>query len=424
MLLRLGKVDEDVSLSEAERRIFFKRYHHPGGFPSRFFTRFRDDNRKVWRGLEPQEGEPVRELTRFLQQAGFMPHASHDGIFGYVTEAAVRLFQEYVRTNDPGYAEHEEEHPSFPDGVVGRDTRFHLERWKRDQLTARWGAADRFTADHKRWTAWLLEARKHYIQSPSVTMKKVIDLPMNSTDTLIPDHWQFPTNQPLLVGIRHGAEQSVPLGGRPNDDLFTLLVNGMTFHFWGSTDSKPRKKKEKEAFLVEGQHLYGFSWHNLSTSRQHKIYQAMRPARLGVLVTRDVNETNALDAGNRADGFDKRGNHTINIHWTGDGRSNWSAGCQVISGRSYVNDAGEVIDCSDFAAVGSADLGSVGRSGARMTKGAYHLLADLLLCYAIPTEIDDIPVIRYTLLQDKDLETIPGLDRQTLHEQLTAMKKT
>ena len=132
-----------------------------------------------------------------------------------------------------------------------------------------------------------------------------------------------------------------------------------------------------------------------------------------MLVLRDVHGDNALTARNRRDGLDPLPNPTINIHWSGLGISNWSAGCQVISGGSYLNDQGTLIDCRPFTARTDRERGQQrSSSGPRLGMGAYNLLSDLLLCYTPPQPEGEKPTFRYTLLDEALQRQVPGLDRR------------
>ena len=67
------------------------------------------------------------------------------------------------------------------------------------------------------------------------------------------DEWDTSRDKVHLIGIRRNEDASV--GTRKNDDIFVLLVNGLVFQFWGSTDpSASLADRTDEAFLVEGQH--------------------------------------------------------------------------------------------------------------------------------------------------------------------------
>ena len=119
--------------------------------------------------------------------------------------------------------------------------------------------------------------------------------------------------------------------------------------------------------------------------------QGTKACNKGSLVFRDWDNDNSLTPqdiklGLEANPSGKRGldnpNITINVHWTGNGHNNWSAGCQVISGKSYINHQGKVIDCSEFSARGNSDLSAVSKPGVKKTRGAYNFLADFVLAYA------------------------------------------
>lgn len=372
-VLRLGRTDEDIQLGEPERAAFLNDFHHPHGFANGE-ARFRDDTRNHWWPWEAVPGRRVRTLTRFLNAAGFMPNATHDGIFGYVTQAAVRLFQEYVRTIDPPPPG---QPAIWPDGVVGPATQYHIDRWTASKGRGRWCQADEPTADFLGWIEHLKSVTEDLRHRPTQLLQRIATLP--DSDTLPPSEWTVDPAHPQLIGIRHGD-----VGGDV-DDEFVLLLNGRVFAFSGSTD--PRGRHDREARLVPGRHRYRFDWHNIS--RRERIYKAARPAGAGVLVTRD----GTLDA---------RPNPTINIHWNGLGISNWSAGCQVISGSFYTNDDGNLIDCTAYCARNDAERGTKRTpDGPRLTMGAYTLLSDLLLCYTPTPPKGKKPTFPYTLLPNE-----------------------
>jgi hypothetical protein len=140
------------------------------------------------------------------------------------------------------------------------------------------------------------------------------------------------------------------------------------------------------------------SWHKISDVA--KVYKALRPySGRGVLVFRDKNANDALDTADVQHGLFAP-NPVINIHWSGIGRSNWSAGCQVIAGSSYLNPDGKLIDCTGFAAPGYSALGRNGK-----TRGAYNVLCDLVLAYSALNE----DAVWYTLGRDDVLDLHPDL---------------
>ncbi len=418
-LLRLGRVDEDVSFGAAERQEFLRLYHHPEGFDEREL-RFRDDSRNCWCDWEPIGGQRVKDLTRLLQSAGFMPYAEHSGIFGYATQSAVRLFQEYIRTIGSPDRHARREPPSWPDGVVGQDTRFYLDQWATSGETSRWASGE-IRPDYRGWMQWLSAATAFYRSHPTPLMRQLAAAPRRG-DSLPPEEWRFPEDEPHLIGIRRRAHlPGETAERRAPDDLFVLLLHGMSFYFWGSSDSNP--STGREGYLIEGQHRYRFNWHNISPGRRERVYKAARPAGAGVMVVRDVHGDNALTDRNRQDGFDPIPNPTFNLHWSGIGLSNWSAGCQVISGKNYLNDGGALISCADYAARRDSERGTKrSERGPRLTMGAYTLLSDLLLTYTPRREPGEKPTFRYSLFREEALDQIPGLSGDVLRDILHRLR--
>ena len=406
-VLRLGRVDEDVRFSVDEREAFLRLYHHPHGF-AKGEIRFRDDSRNCWYPWESLPGHRIRGLTQFLQASGFMPNAAHDGIFGYVTQAAVRLFQEYVRTVDNPERHLQRSPACWPDGIVGQDTSFYIDDWKARNAATRWADGET-TPDHVRWMNWLQSAASHYRTEPSPLMQKLRAAERRS-DSLIPEEWSYDPAETHLIGIRRNVTRPMDVAGRAPDDLFVLLLGGKTFYFWGSTDANP--SSGREGYLIEGQHRYRLNWHNIGATRRDRIYKAARPAGAGVMVARDVHGHNALTDENRRDGFDPVPNPTFNIHWSGLGRSNWSAGCQVVSGKNYLNDNGDLVSCAEYAARNDAERGKRRtQDGPRLTMGAYSVLSDLILCYTTARESTEKPTFLYSLFQEEAFDAIDGIDR-------------
>jgi len=350
---------------------------------------FRDEANAAWRGFSELPGTPVRELQEFLVSAGFNRRPDPAGVFGYRTHAALRLFQEYVRTVEKDAS------IGTPDGVAGPKVLAHVERWKTQKLKCKWGeyTAAAPSPEYVLWFSVLQKVKEHFKTASSPVIEAVEKFTKKS-DTLKMADWDFDPKHIHLIGIRRN--HNIRADVRPNDDLFILLLSGMVFKFWGSTDPSPKMalaegKRQDEAYLVEGQHLYGLSWHKVSDAT--KIYRALRPASVGVLVFRDRTSSNALTEQNIKAGVDGP-NGTINIHWSGIGSSNFSAGCQVIAGESYLNHANELISCRAFAARSYDDL------AAGKTRGAYNVISDLILSYAPPGE----NTIRYTLGRESHLD--------------------
>ncbi|WP_026449984.1 peptidoglycan-binding domain-containing protein [Aequorivita capsosiphonis] len=374
-----------------DRKKFLNPYHKDGLTAAA--VSFRDDDRTTWRSFREESTKEVAELQQFLYKAGFMPRGVIDGIFDYVTQAAARLFQEYVRSLDP-----EGDKTMVPDGIVGNGTMQHVQRWKSQGKIADWGkASTNPSKEYSDWITLLNESKAYYKANPGPIMKAVNALD-NTYSTIKASDWNFNTDEIHLIGIRRNQDQSAS-NRRANDDLFILLVTGMVFKFWGSTD--PSKNmvgtSRKAPFLVEGQHKYRFGWHKISDEK--KIYRALKPYNpKGVIVLRDLDDDHALTPNdlNVRGNNSLEANNSINIHWSGIGTSNWSAGCQVIVGKNYINNRNELVDCSKFASTSYSEL----NTSSKKTKGAYNVLADLIVCYSKP----GIDHVLYTLGREESLD--------------------
>lgn len=377
----------DAGCVPSEPHAFLGRFHNvPGSKALQGRLSFRDEDRSTWRRFKEVGGGAynVSALHDFLHASGFMPRARSTPVFDYVTQASVRLFQEYLRTM-------ESIDTMRPDGIVGSKTVAHMQRWQAQGIRCEW-ANNIQTDEYKRWMKTLALAKEKYSDSTPLMLRKINEF-QGKTDTRKIDDWSFESNDIHLIGIR--SDEDMTAERRQSNDIFVLLINGMVFKFWGSTDpSANMTSRDDEAFLVEGQHKYRFSWHKVSDA--NKVYRALRPYKDGVLVLRDRDSNNALTTRDVDAGFDKHTNYTINIHWSGIGSANWSAGCQVIAGNSYINHRGQVIDCSSFAARSYSELNREHRK----TKAAYNLLADLILCYAPPS----VEYLLYSLGRDESFK--------------------
>ncbi len=426
--LHLGLIDEDSFAGFQNNRTgYFKKYHN------RFWASFNNQTRRriQFRGeglnewVEPKSnpGNDIKALQSFLRDHGFMPGGRLDGVFGYWTLSSVRLFQEYIRSVEGKTA------IGIPDGRVGSGTHEHMMRWRKDNIYCEWGPqksedpANQFnwpfaSREYDLWMNLLPRVQSGYLQAlrnssdtphqlELFQLQEVKNFP-GKTDSVKIDDWTFNRDDIHLIGLRCFQERRERERG--NDDLFILLMNGMVFKFWGSTDPKPEHTSDGfEPYLAEGQHKYRFSWHKRSTASVHKVYKALVPYDKGVLVFRDWSKTDALNEDDIRKGllYNKYGaknrenpNSTINIHWTFDGRNNWSAGCQVISGRSYINHNGDLIDCSAFSAPSYGTVSSVSTRGVKKNRGAYTFISDFVYAYSRP----DQDYLRYTLGRDGALE--------------------
>lgn len=400
-VLYLGSCDTGRRPTDPKK--FLAPYHMDGVLKNT--VSFRDDDRTTWRRFRNTDGQKVAQLQQFLFEKGFMPRGVIDGIFDYVTQASVRLFQEYIRTIEGVES-------TLPDGIVGKTTQGHIDRWKASGKISAWAAASitNPSTEYTQWINLLRKAKTHYSENPNPILEQVIGF-QRPTDTRKVNDWHFDPKETHLIGIRRA--QDLSQDRRDNDDIFILLIRGLVFKFWGSTDSSQGMiSRRDEAFLVEGQHKYRFGWHKISVER--KIYRALKPYRNGVLVFRDRDDDNALTESDLNEGLDTITNQTINIHWSGIGRSNWSAGCQVIAGKSYINHLDELVDCSAHAASGYSVLNSTKKK----TKGAYNVLADLIVSFSH----SDINHVYYTLGRESSLKLDEGLRVNYAFETLKRMK--
>jgi hypothetical protein len=358
-------------------------------------ARFRGEEDGEWRGFSEVPGSEIKELQRFLKAAGFFPHGKIDGICGYRTTASLRLFQEYVRTIEGDVS------IGAADGVLGDKTRVHVQRWRTDGTQANWVAISPVapTDEYRRWMQLLAAVKAHYLRSPTTLLKLVTDS-RSPSDTLKVADWTFDPKRIHLLGIRRNEGTS---GERTNDDVFVLLVNGIVFKFYGTTDPGKTENQGGAPFLVPGQHRYRFGWHKMS--EMSRVYRALKPLRAGVLVVRDGNRDQALTESDITGELEP--NPSINVHWGGRGVTNWSEGCQVICGKGYINHEGASIDCSSFAALRYAELGKR-VNGVYMTKGAYSVLVDVITAFS-----GDVHAADYMLLYEQDLDLVPSIGRQT-----------
>lgn len=384
-MIRLGTCD--TGCRPTDTVAYFRDKHEPAMPPS---AQFRGERVGEWHRFVVQNGDEVATVQRFLQRAGFFPFGKIDGLCGYRTTSSMRLFQEYVRSIEGDAS------IGAPDGVFGRKSFAHMQRWIDDGLVAEWRgfSSQRPNAEYRQWMQLLEHVRDHYRREPTALLQRIRDY-HRPTDTLPVDRWDFDPRRIHLIGVRR--DEAKP-GQRQNDDVFVLLINGAVFKFYGTTDPGKSSHRAGAPFLVHGQHHYRFGWHKQSD--QNKVYQALKPRSSGVLIVRDSDRDFALTQSDLAGSLEN--NNSINIHWGGRGVSNWSEGCQVICGRGYINHRNEVVDCSRFAATTYATLGTK-VDGMVQSKGAYSVLVDLVTAFSGSEYALD-----YMLLYEADLRLDPG----------------
>ena len=341
---------------------------------------------------DAQQSMSVAEVQQGLKSTGFFPGGKVDGICGYRTLSAIRLFQEYVRCAEKTAG-------LIPDGRFGPVSQQHLKHWLDHKLQPdwapvieRWPAAAEGPTEYADWLALLESVKAQYLASPNAMLQKVNAFGAGS-DTRKVEKWDFTAAGNIhLVGIRRSEMRG------KFDDIFVLLIKGLVFKFQGSTEPGATKDPRGLPFLVQGQHDYHFGWHQ-------KKYLALRPRSGGVLVVRSK-DGKSLDDADLKNGLEA--NASINIHWGGKGMmgdvNNWSEGCQVINGSVYLDAKDELVNCSAFTALNNDELAN----DPAKTRGAYNVLLDLVTALAS----DLSPTLKYMLLTEQDLALGPGLGRK------------
>ena len=357
-----------------------------------------------FRPLPPATADAMSILAvqRALKSAGFFPGAQEDGICGYRTQSAIRLFQEYVRSV--------EKLDCVPDGRFGPQSQKHLQRWLDQRLTpnwapaiAQWKSGAFGDSEYGQWLALLDQVKQKYLAAPN-RMLQMVNAFAGPADTRKVAQWDFsPTGSPQLIGIRRDE-----FSGK-FDDIMILLIKGLVFKFQGSTEPGATENPAGAPFLAHGQHNYRFGWHRW-------VYLALLPQRNGVLVARAKKnlmlQDSDLDAGLEA-------NTTINVHWAGLGMKydvgNWSEGCQVMNGSVYIDAGNQLVNCTSFAAVNQSEV----NSNPGKTRGAYNVLLDLVTALASD---ETERTIRYTLLAERDLALAPALQQGLADARSRAIK--
>src|SRR5262245_20053458 len=363
-------------------------------------NKLRGEKDGEWAEFRPLSGSEmtVAAAQRFLRDAGIFPFGKDDGICGYRTLSAIRVFQEYVRAveGDAGIGS--------PDGVMGPKTISHANRWMAKNKKIEWDgvtAADP-SPEYKKWMSLLHKVKEKYAAAPNAMLREVNKF-TQSSDTIKVSNWDFDPNKIHLIGVRRNEADS-EAGAQKFDDAFVLLIQGLAFKFFGSTDPGATENPDGFPFLTQGQHLYRFGWHKISDL--NRVFHALKPLSKGVLVVRTKDMV--LNDADLAAGLER--NNTINIHWGGEGLRNvasWSVGCQVVVGKGYINHKDEVVNCSVYAATKYDQLGKKNDHGVYQTKGAYNVLTDLVAALSGADRDDN--VVRYMLLYESDLSLSPEI---------------
>src|SRR5262245_4449062 len=130
-MIKLGTFDPEIQPAALEAYIEYAK--HLTGVDD-WQDRLRGEAESEWVDFEKfTSGEmKVAEVQSFLKQAGFFPFGKIDGICGYRTNSAIRLFQEYIRTVEGNAS------IGFPDGKFGAISAGHARRWQQSAKQADW----------------------------------------------------------------------------------------------------------------------------------------------------------------------------------------------------------------------------------------------------------------------------------------------
>jgi len=384
-MIKLGMYD--AGCKPANPGAYFNQIHEAGMASKRQFRGERDNE---WLGFTSAPENRVASVQSFLKERGFFPFGKIDGLCGYRTASSMRLFQEYVRSVE------KDDSIGVADGVFGRKSLSHMKRWQDLSLHADWNQNSSVDPqpEYNKWMGLLSAVKSHYLAHPTALLRRINSY-TGKTDTLGVKDWDFDPQRIHMVGIRR--DEARP-GRRENDDVFILLINGIVFKFYGTTDPGKSTRADGAPFLLHGQHRYRFGWHKQSDMKH--VYRALKPKSRGVLIVRDSNRDDALTQTDLEGELEN--NNSINVHWGGRGFSNWSAGCQVICGARYVNHHNEMVDCSAFAASRYQYLGTK-VNNIYQTKGAYSVLVDLVTAFSGGDHALD-----YMLVYEDDLKIDAG----------------
>jgi hypothetical protein len=300
---------------------------------------------------------------------------------------------------------------------MGPKTISRANRWKTKNQKAEWTgvSAANPSREYAKWMSLLRKVKEKYAAAPNAMLRKVNEFTQPS-DTIKVSNWDFDPNKIHLIGVRRN-ETNIWAGGQKFDDALILLIRGLAFKFFGSTDPGDTDNPKGLPFLTQGQHLYRFGWHKLSDL--DRVYHALKPLSHGVLVVRSKDRI--LNDADLNAGLEP--NDTINVHWGGEGLRNvgrWSVGCQVIAGLGYINHNDADVNCSEYAAPIYDQLGLKNEKGVYQTKGAYNVLTDLVTAFSGADKDDNI--VKYMLIYERDLALSPEIGAGKANEIVTRLQ--
>ncbi|HKQ75177.1 MAG TPA: hypothetical protein VJ810_15880, partial [Blastocatellia bacterium] len=155
-------------------------------------NKLRGEKDGEWAEFRPLSGSAmtVVDAQQFLKEAGIFPFGKLDGICGYRTLSAIRLFQEYVRTVEG------EAGIGAPDGRMGPKTIAHAGRWRAKNQKVEWDSvsAANPSREYAQWMSLLHKVKEKYVASPNAMLHKVNE-DTQPSDTIKVSNWDFDPNK-------------------------------------------------------------------------------------------------------------------------------------------------------------------------------------------------------------------------------------
>lgn len=332
----------------------------------------------------PPNAMSISAVQQALRQLGFFPGGEVDGIYGYRTRAAVRVFQEYARTylNEGLVA----------NGQFEARTQAALQRMLANNKTAQWNAR---AGEYEAWLQLLSARKAKYLANPGPLFSRInaFDKPTNSLK--VADWITDGPGRIHLIGVRRRNDFH-----NRSDDIFILLLKGLVFKFQGSTDPYGVSDENKQIgppYVLPGQTRYRFALHKAREL-------ALEPEPHGALTVRSGRDMR-LDAEDLQKPLQP--NISVNVHWGGYGAdrlvNSWSEGCQVIGGAFYINPADVLVDRRRHLANTAKTLAE---SNGALNRGAYDLLVDLVTAQSGDMNTEEV---LYSLFDEDDLDLAPQL---------------
>ena len=193
---------------------------------------------------DPQQTMTVAEVQEALKAIGFFPGGKVDGICGYRTRAAMRLFQDACARS--------RNCRGCRTAALARRRRQHLQRWTTKGLASewaptieRWRAGTLGQTEYTDWLSLLGKVKEKYLASPTEMLRLVNAFP-RQTDTRKVADWDFEPNAIHLVGIRRSEKTN------KFDDLFVAADQGTRLQVPGIDRSRCHQQSAWRSFPRPG----------------------------------------------------------------------------------------------------------------------------------------------------------------------------